>query len=29
VDYLMTHAFAERQDNFRVSAGVNFTFGEK
>jgi len=29
VDYLMTHVFAERQDNFRISAGVNFTLGEK
>jgi hypothetical protein len=29
VDYLMTHAFAERQDNFRISAGINFTLGEK
>lgn len=29
VDYLMTHFFGERQDNARVSAGVNLTFGEK
>jgi hypothetical protein len=29
VDYLITHLYGERQDNVRVSAGVNFTFGEK
>lgn len=29
VDYLMTHVFGARQDNGVVSAGVNFTFGEK
>jgi opacity protein-like surface antigen len=29
LDYLMTHYFGERQDNARVSAGVNLTFGEK
>jgi hypothetical protein len=29
VDYQMTHYFGERQDNARVSAGVNLTFGEK
>ena len=29
LDYLMTHVFGQRQDNVRVSAGVNLTFGEK
>jgi opacity protein-like surface antigen len=29
LDYLMTHVFGARQDNVRVSAGLNFTFGEK
>jgi hypothetical protein len=29
LDYLITHVFGERQDNVRLSAGVNFTFGEK
>jgi hypothetical protein len=29
VDYLMTHVFATRQDNVRVSAGLNLTFGQK
>lgn len=29
LDYLMTHYFGERQDNARVSAGLNLTFGEK
>jgi hypothetical protein len=29
MDYLMTHVFATRQDNVRVSAGLNLTFGEK
>jgi hypothetical protein len=29
LDYLMTHVYGERQDNARVSAGLNFTFGEK
>jgi hypothetical protein len=29
VDYLITHVFGQRQDNARVSAGLNFVFGEK
>jgi hypothetical protein len=29
VDYLMSHVFGERQDNARVSAGLNFTLGHK
>jgi hypothetical protein len=29
LDYLMTHVFGERQDNARVSAGVNVTFGHR
>jgi hypothetical protein len=29
LDYLLTHLFGERQDNARVSAGVNVTFGQR
>jgi hypothetical protein len=29
VDYMITHLYGERQDNVRVSAGINLTFGEK
>jgi hypothetical protein len=29
LDYLMTRIFGERQDNARVSAGLNFTFGTR
>lgn len=29
VDYLLTRLFGQRQDNARVSAGINFTFGHR